>query len=416
MKKRATLLIILLFALLPFSVFPQDNNIFQIVESVPVETTLDKSALPRPLDVWIEMINGASKTIDIETFYFANEKGEVLEGVLSAIKNAAERGVQVRVIIDKSFAANNENGIEIVEGLKNITVKRIPFKDIAGGVMHAKYFVVDGEDLFLGSQNMDWRALKHIHEIGVRIKNKRMAEMFLTVFEMDWNLCDNYDTEKNSDYKKEHNKIVPARIINSKKPLKIQTSDYGEVTLYPAFSPAQLLPKGFEKEETRLLKIIAKAKKKLCIMFYSYSLKGKEKGNLYRKMDDALRSAAKRGVSVKIIFSNWAIKKDVTPYIQELSAVPGIEIKFSAIPQYSGGYIKYARVDHSKMFTADNNISWVSTSNWEQGYFTESRNATLIMKSTLVNAKLNEVFDLMWNSPYVEKVDPEKEYKPVKRN
>ena len=39
---------------------------------------------------------------------------------------------------------------------------------VAGGVQHAKFFIVDGEEVFLGSQNFDWRALKHIHELGVR--------------------------------------------------------------------------------------------------------------------------------------------------------------------------------------------------------------------------------------------------------
>ena len=64
------------------------SDIFSIVESVPVETELEKSTLPRALDVWFEMINSAKESIDIETFYFSNEKGEVLEKIITAITDA----------------------------------------------------------------------------------------------------------------------------------------------------------------------------------------------------------------------------------------------------------------------------------------------------------------------------------------
>ncbi|MFA5404394.1 MAG: phospholipase D-like domain-containing protein, partial [Ignavibacteria bacterium] len=86
-------------------IFPQD---FSLVESVPVETSLEQSKLPRVSDIWLDMITGATETIDIETFYIANEKGEVLEKILKAIKDAASRGVQVHIMIDESFYNSSE--------------------------------------------------------------------------------------------------------------------------------------------------------------------------------------------------------------------------------------------------------------------------------------------------------------------
>ncbi len=96
--------------------------------------------------------------------------------------------------------------------------------------------------------------------------------------------------------------------------------------------------------------------------------------------------------------------------------MPGIEIKFSTIPQYSGGYIPYARVQHCKFFISDDEMSWVSTANLEQDYFYESRNASLVLKNEKINSALYTVFERVWNSPYAVKVDAEKEYKAVKRN
>ena len=388
------------------------QTLFQLVESAPEETIIKESGLPRPADVWADMIKSAKKTIDIEQFYIANEKGEPLENIIAEVKNAAARGVQVRVILDKSFFDRYKESAVDIENTKNITIKKIPFGKIGGGVMHAKYFVVDGEDLFVGSQNFDWRALKHIHEMGVRVRHKELAEMFLSVFEMDWKLCDDSSEKTIEDLKANQ----PGVVYSSKKKLTIETEEFGKIVLYPAFSPKKIVPKGFSKEESELLKMIKSAKKKLRFQFYSYSLKGSEKGTLYKKIDDELRKAAKRGVDIKIIFSDWSIKKGATEQIQSLSTVPGIEIKFSTIPQYSKGYIPYARVQHCKFFTADNSMSWISTSNLEQDYFYESRNATLILRNEKINSTLESVFDRVWNSAYVEKVDPDKEYKSVKRN
>ncbi|HWQ81929.1 MAG TPA: phospholipase D-like domain-containing protein [Ignavibacteria bacterium] len=405
------LLLLLILSLL-FASFVPAQTLFQLVESVPEETVLKESSLPRAADVWADMIKSAKKTIDIEMFYIANEKGEPLEKIVNEIKSAAGRGVQVRIIIDNSFFQRYKESADDFINVKNISVKKIPFKKIGGGVMHAKYFIVDGEDLFLGSQNFDWRALKHIHEMGVRIKHKELASMFLSVFEADWKLCDDSGKEAVEEIKT----TKTGTVYNNKNKLTITSEDFGKITLYPAFSPKEIIPEGFSDEESELLRLIENAKERLCFQFYSYSLKGSEKKTLYTKIDDALRNAAKRGVDIKIIFSDWAIKKGATEQIQSLSQVPGIEIKFSTIPQYSGGYIPYARVQHCKFFISDDEMSWVSTANLEQDYFYESRNVSLVLKSEKINSALFSVFERVWNSQYAVKVDADKEYKAVKRN
>jgi len=402
---------ILLFTILLVSQSARTQDNFWLVESVPVETVLEQSKLPRAADVWLEMINGAKSTLDIETFYIANEKGEVLEKILKAVKDAAGRGVKVRIIIDESFYKSSEKSADELDNIPNITLRKINFKKIAGGVMHAKYFVADKYDLFIGSQNMDWRALKHIHEMGVRVKNEKIAKTFLSIFEIDWNLCEEYGDAKIKELKKKYGDSK----LSSKAPVKINSTDYGMVKIYPAFSPALVTPSKYSREITELVKIIKKAKSRLIIQMYSYSLKGESKGEDFDKIDKALRDAAARGVKVKIIFSNWAIKKGATENIQDLSTVPNIEIKFSDIPEYSGGFIPYSRVQHCKYFIADSDFSWVSTSNWERGYFYESRNATMIIQSEKVNSALEEVFNRVWNSSLVEKVETDKIYQSVKR-
>ncbi len=400
---------VLLLILLSASVHSQ--TIFQIVESVPVETVLEESTLPRATDVWIEMIRSAKKSIDMETFYIANEKGEPLEKVINEIIAAAGRGIQVRIIIDENFFNRYPESDKVFRNIPNITLKIIPFNKIAGGVMHAKYFVVDREDLFLGSQNFDYRALKHIHELGVRVKDKNLAAMFMRVFDTDWALCDDYSAANIRKFKSKSTK----KVYTYKNKRTLNTIDYGKVKLYPAFSPNDLVNKGFAKEETELVRFIRNAKGKLYINYFSYTTKGKSKDSPYTTIDDELRRAADRGVDVKIIFSDWAIKKDAIDQIKELSKVKGIEVKLSTIPQYSGGFIPYSRVQHCKMMIGGDKYSWISTANFERSYFHESRNATLIIDSRKVNEELEKVFMRVWNSNYAEMIDVNKEYKSIKR-
>lgn len=400
------ILFFFIFANIHSALSQQDE--FELVESVPVETILDQSSLPRTSEVWLKMINDAKSSLDMEFFYFADEKGQPLEVIMSALKNAAGRGVNIRIIVDSGFYINNDKSVDKLEGIENIQIKKIPLGNIAGGVMHAKYFIADKENLFIGSQNMDWRALIHIHEIGVRVKNSELAKTFAGVFETDWKLCDSigegvFDQAENN-------------YINSTNLLTLNTNEYGKIVLYPAFSPPSINMNGLSTEENELLKIISITEDSLHIQMYSYSPKAKNEKNYYDKIDNALREAASRGVKIKIIFSDWAIRDPATDFIKDLSKVDNIQIKFSSIPEYSGGFIPYSRVEHCKYFTSDNIISWISTSNWEWGYFYNSRNATLIIENKKINSELNDVFFRDWNGPYTSNVDVNKEYKSVKRN
>ncbi|MBK8380410.1 MAG: hypothetical protein IPL16_00665 [Ignavibacteria bacterium] len=408
-KFRFKIFVLIIFLIL-FSgntqIFSQDE--IEIVESIPLETPLEKSDLPRTLNVWLKMINEAKESVDIETFYFANEKGKPLEQIIAALKDAAGRGVIVRIIADSGFYSKNDKSVDELEGIKNITIKKIPFSNLAGGVMHAKYFIADKINVFTGSQNFDWRALIHIHEIGIRVKNKDMGRTFSELFETDWKLCDN-------NFYGITNMAVHF-FVNKDNPVTVSSDKYGQVMMYPAFSPPDLNMPGLSSEEDELIKIIDYSKNRLLIQMYSYSPKTRSKEIKYDRIDNALRSAASRGVKVKIIFSDWAIRDEATDFIKSLSAEKNIEIKFSSIPQYSAGFIPYSRVEHCKYFISDNNISWISSSNWEQSYFKNSRNATIVTDNIRINEELEKVFYRSWDSNFTEKVDIDRKYESVKRN
>jgi len=399
------ILFLLIFSLICLRAYSQDE--IELVESVPVETNLNESTLSRTSDVWMKMINEARESIYIETFYFAGKNGEPLDEILIALKNAAKRGVYISIIVDSSFYFNNkETTIDELEGIENIFIAKIPMGRIAGGVMHAKFFIVDRENLFIGSQNMDWRALKHIHEIGVRIKNKELAQTFLEIFYRDMEYCSGVFSN-----------LINSDVSSSNNPVTLDTKDYGKVILYPAFSPVKFNIEGImDSEETELLKIITNVKDSLLIQIYSYSPKNYNDETYYDIIDKALRNAATKGVRIKMLLPDWAIREKSEKFIKELSTVNNIEIKIITIPQHSEGFIPYARVDHCKYFISDNNTSWISTSNWEKSYFYNCRNATIIIDNENISSDLSKVFNDIWFGPYVDEIDIDKEYKPVKRN
>ncbi|CAN5453687.1 phospholipase D-like domain-containing protein [soil metagenome] len=409
MKRISILLFFVIFNSLPLLASQppfKDNSEIELVESVPAETILERSDLHRASDVWLKMFNDAKKTIDIEMFYFANEKNEVLEPILQSLKEAAKRGVTIRIIVDSSFYSGSEHSVDLLDGIKNITIKKLNMKAIAGGIMHAKFFIVDSENVFTGSQNMDWRALKHIHEMGVRVKNVQIGYTFEEIFNIDYKLCDHPDL---SSVK---NLLSPKKleVISRSNPVRFESSEFGSVSLYPAFSPEPTTPQMLEGELESILRIINNAKEKISIQMYSYNIK-----NNFTQIDDALRAAAKKGVKIKIIFSNWAIRTEATETIKSLSQVQGIEIKFSNIPEFSAGFIPYARVEHCKYFIADSDVSFISSANWEKGYFYDTRNASMVINNNRINASLQSVFMRDWNGDLTETVDVQKVYEPVKK-
>lgn len=397
--------------LLPLFIFartamPQSS--LRLVESVPDETQLTESDIDRTIDVWLEMFNSARNTIDIETFYFSDSPGSQMNRIISSLKSAAGRGVKIRIIVDSSFYAANERASDQLEEIPNIEIRRIPMRNISGGVMHAKYFIVDGEKVFAGSQNMDWRALEHIHEMGAVVNDRAVALTFNEIFEADWMLCvnNNYGIL---------NQRMP-NLVNAESPSVFTDPAFGEVTVYPVISPYGYSVQGVSHELDELLRVIDGSMNELNIQIYSYSLRGADSSDKFNTIDSALRAAAGRGVKVRMLIPDWAMRPGKSVAVKDLSTAENFEIRIVSFPLHTTGFIPYSRVDHCKYFTCDSDISWVGSANWERNYFYNSRNISLVIKNKPVNDRLKEVFELVWNSPYSEKVDINREYKEVKRN
>ena len=371
----------------------------ELVESTPVESGLDHADIRDAHEIWLEMIGGAKESLDIEQFYVSNAPSSRLEAVLVAIEKAARRGVRVRVLADRSFYDRNyPESLDRLAERKGIEVRLWDAKATLGGVQHAKVILVDSEQVFIGSQNFDWRSLEHNVELGVRVVDPTVVEACQTVFDADWAWAAGEEPIPQ-----------PAEPAWSER-FPVQLS-YGEgtVEVTPAFSPAGWLPDEGSWDLPALTGLIDSAETTVRVQLLSYKTTDRE-GRYFEELESALRRAAARKVEVRLMVADWSKRRWSIEGLQSLQALPGIQVKLVTIPQHSGGYIPYARVIHSKFLVADDRSSWLGTGNWSRDYFHGSRNYGLFVDGAPFAARLIPLFDELWESEYAETVDPGAEY------
>ena len=380
----------------------------EFAESVPEETVYGSTRAARPAQIWLDMINGAAKTLDLEQFYIADKPGASLEPILAAVKAAAARGVKVRFIVEKAMMKETSKVLPSLTAETNIEARVIEFRKIAGGIQHAKFFVVDGREVYVGSQNFDWRSLSQIHELGARVRSERAARDFGLIFEGDWAMAGGADPKTVFPVK-------PAEPLNSKNPEPALVRG-ATVTYRLAFSPSGFLPAGFNDEISEILKLVKDAKKTIHAQVMTYSLLPYGKKARWEELDRAFRAAGKRGVKVELIFADWSMGGKSDNDIKALSQAGNVSVKISSFPPHSGGFIPFARVDHSKYLVVDGEKGVLSTSNWSPDYFTDTRGAALIVEGAAGAAVFEDIFERSWNGPYVSPVAPDLDYKPVKKS
>jgi len=100
--------------------------------------------------------------------------------------------------------------------------------------MHAKFFIADGAEVFVGSQNFDWRAISHIHELGAKVSDAKIAKAFGRVFD--------YDMGTGRAPGERTPPPPPSRAPRFREPFGSCNSSGEKITVYPAFSPPQLVP------------------------------------------------------------------------------------------------------------------------------------------------------------------------------
>jgi len=349
---------------------PRTPSVIELVETPPVETTLD-SELPDAHRVWLQMIDGATNEIELGQFYASNAPNSRLEPVVVALERALRRGVKVHFLAEHSFVATYPDTLERLSRA-GAEVRHLDLR--TGGILHAKYMIVDHREAFIGSQNFDYRALEHNLELGARVRDPATVDALASVFAYDWN----YAAGKPAPYVA----VRPSRLVAS---------------------PRDRLPPGVAWDLPALVALIDGARTTIHAQLLTYHAD-------FPDLEAALVRAAKRGVAVELLVADWTKRKKTLPGLQQLARTPGFTISFVTLPAWSGGFIPFARVAHAKLLVVDGARGWLGTSNWEREYFFESRNVGVLVDDTAVTGQLERFFAA--TRRYAQRVDPDRSYEP----
>ncbi|SMB51230.1 Phospholipase D/Transphosphatidylase [Serratia proteamaculans] len=369
---------------------------YELVYTAPVETALQADDLRNTAEVWQQMFDAAKTRIDLGQFYVANQQGSLLDGVLQHLKAAGERGVKIRFLMEeKGIRISTPETLEQLKAIPHLELRIIPYQRLSGGILHAKYLLVDGKQAFVGSQNFDWRALAHIHETGLRISDAGVVGQIQAIFEQDWQAQALLAADK----------PVPQ--------LPYQPKAETPQGNYLVASPRAYNPAGVIDSQVELPRLLATAKQRVRVQVMDYAplSYGPDRSRpYYAVIDNALRSAAARGVKIELMVANWNTKKPDIAWLKSLAVVPNVQIKIVTIPPASSGFIPFARVIHSKMMTIDGETAWIGTSNWTGGYLDNSRNLELVLHSPVMSQRVDKLYSQLWDSIYAEPIKLDYDY------
>ncbi|TWI63480.1 phosphatidylserine/phosphatidylglycerophosphate/cardiolipin synthase-like enzyme [Pseudoduganella lurida] len=381
---------------------------FELVQTAPVETTLKNADLRDPVTVWCELFDNAKGDIAIGQFYAVNQPGAPFEKVIARLAAAGQRGVKIRFLLDrKGIGLSDAATLDRLRAIPNLELRILDYSQLTGnGIIHAKYVVVDGRRAFVGSQNFDWRSFTHIHETGLLVDDATVVGQVKAIFEQDWAAQAQLARGANVAHLQEKATGGAAALAELARPA------------YLLASPAAYNPPGVGDSEAGLPLLLAEAKNEVRVQLLDYApLSYGPKGTrpYYAVVDNAVRSAANRGVKIKLMVSNWNLESPALPYLKSLAVLPNVEIRIVTLPKASTGFIPFARVIHSKTMTIDGKLAWVGTSNWAGGYFDLSRNLEIVLRNEAMAARVAAVHEQIWSSPYAQPLDINKQYpKPQK--
>ncbi len=363
-----------------------------LVESMPRDCGLESHDLPPTDAVWVQMIRQAREEIVLCHFYATDESDTRLGPVVYALEEAARRGVSIRMLLASTFRETYRELPAQLLAQPGIQIAFLDLKEKTGGVMHAKYMVVDRQDAFLGSANFDWRALDHIVELGVRVEGAALGGVLANLFEGDWSRA--------------HGR--PGIVVESgprrrfaAELNRVQARGKRDLEITAAISPDGMGHRSSEWDLPQLLELIDSARHRLCATTLTLKLND-PKGGDFDQLRRALTRAAQRGVAVQLLVSQWCKQGSALKSVQELDAIEGIEVRFLVIPEASTGPIPFARVLHAKTLIVDGDKAWIGSSNLQLSYFTQSRNVGLIIRGRAMGERLDRWFEALWMAPISE--------------
>uniref|UniRef100_G3VUC3 PLD phosphodiesterase domain-containing protein n=1 Tax=Sarcophilus harrisii TaxID=9305 RepID=G3VUC3_SARHA len=352
---------------------------------------------------WLQLIHRAQSRVDI-----------VGQEILDRLLSLPGRGVRLHVAMNSpQETAVADLPPPLCAGAK---VTPVHMERLTGGIVHSKFWVVDGRDIYVGSANADWRALAQIKELGAVLYNcSPVAQDLLSIF-------DTYQALGGPGA------VLPTAWpprfsagSSLQKPIRLHLDGH-PADVYLSSSPPALCAPGRTSDLQAILSTISQARKfiKVSVMDLMPQCMFCQPKRFWPELDSALRAAAcDQRLPIQLLIScsrhsdpNMFIFLEALSILAQPPLSCPLHVKLFAVP-VSGdqGQIPFARMNHNKYMVTDQ-AAYIGTSNWSHDYFLRTTGVALVImrprgaRLLPVQRQLLAVFERDWTSPYALPLSP----------
>lgn len=398
-----------------------------LVESSPQDLPFAAgSPSAQPLaQAWLQLLDAAQESVHIASYYWSltgpdigvnDSSSQLGEALLRKLQQVLDRNVSLAVATSHPTLARNSTDLKVLEA-RGAQVRYVPMGKFTRGVLHSKFWVVDGRHTYVGSANMDWRSLTQVKELGAVIYNcSRLARDLEKTFQTYWVLG-------------APKAVLPrhwphnfSSHINHFQPLRARF-DGVPTTAYFSASPPKLCPRGRTHDLDALLAVMRAARRFIyvSVMDYFPTTRFRRPARYWPVLDNALRAAAfSRQVQVRLLVSCWLnTDPSMFSYLRSLQAFSdpainvSVDVKVFIVPVGNHSNIPFGRVNHSK-FMVTEKAAYIGTSNWSEDYFSSTSGVGLVVSQRAsgpragvgtVQEQLRQLFERDWSSLYAVGLD-----------
>jgi cardiolipin synthase len=152
---------------------------------------------PGALDALVELFRSAKNNLEVEFMSLPPNWGADESPLVTEIIEAARRGVDVRVLLNKPFGSDDVKNTQTATLLEtlgqcerglNLTARIIDANGAGVKIIHNKGILVDGERTLVSSINGTQNSVTNNREIAVLLEGTEAAEYYGEAFDFDWNV------------------------------------------------------------------------------------------------------------------------------------------------------------------------------------------------------------------------------------
>ncbi|KAM9842967.1 5'-3' exonuclease PLD4 [Aulostomus maculatus] len=399
-----------------------DQCSMALVESIPQHVKYEANAtFGIPLEnAWKELISMATRELEVVSFYWTltgedinvNSSSDVPgREILEQLGALPSRNVSVRLLTSIPSIRTNSTDLKSLKQ-KGIQVREVNFGRLTKGVLHSKFWIADRKHVFIGSANMDWRALTQVKELGVVFYNcsslaKDLHKIFLSYWAMaqaNSTLPEPWPPQYDTTINKHHPLLVEADNVSSR--------------IYLAASPPSFCPPSRTQDQEAIISSISEAQYfvDVAVMEYFPTTRFEKPQRYWPFIDDAIRTAVfERNIKIRMLIScGRDTDPAMLPFLKSLASIDSlhphssIQIKLYIVPVGNHSDIPFSRVNHNKFMVTDK-VAYIGTSNWAGDYFLTTAGISLVVsqqaphsvwKTKALQGQLREVFERDWRSEY----------------